>query len=114
MEEEPTTTVVVPPTTITVTPTPTPDAECTFWEEAWGRSYEIYGIGGWAEDGGKAPHDETSGCDDLTGWDWREATGDTHAKVYFNLPYTMREGCVVRAIKSAGGPKMSCESSGWG
>lgn len=110
--DEPATTI--PPTTITVTPTPTPSADCAFWNEGWGRSYEIYNIVAWVDGRGKALHGELSGCGALTGWDWREATDDSYAKVYFNLPYTMKDGCVVRAIRSAGGPKVVCEGQGWG
>ncbi|KAL4951589.1 hypothetical protein BDW69DRAFT_37651 [Aspergillus filifer] len=41
-----------------------------------------------------------------TGWEWTDATDDSYAKVSFNLPFFIAEGCVEHAIKSAGGPEL--------
>lgn len=108
----PTTTSTSTTTTAEPDPDPTPHADCAFWDEGWGWRFEIYNIYGWAEDGGKKLHKEEDGCATLTGWDWNEATEDEHAKVWFNTDFIMKEGCVERAIVSAGGPKISCDGQG--
>lgn len=48
----------------------------------------------------------------MTGWQWTAAQGTSFEKVYFNLPFFIKSGCVERAIVSAGGPKISCKGSG--
>lgn len=108
----PTTTTTPTSTTTEPEPDPKPHADCAFWDEGWGWRFEIYNIYGWAEDGGEKLHEEEDGYATLTGWDWNEATEDEYAYVYFNTDFFMKEGCVERAILSAGGPKISCEGQG--
>ncbi|KAK7414094.1 hypothetical protein QQX98_007037 [Neonectria punicea] len=99
-------------TKTTELPTPTPTADGMFWDMIFFYTFEIYNIEGWAMDGGDSLHDEERGCGALTGWDWNNATSDTAAYVYFNLPFFMKLGCVERAIVSAGGPSISCDGQG--
>lgn len=73
----------------------------------------MYNIRDWDSDDVEGDlHDEENGCGALTGWDWSDENDDHWARVWFNLPFFMKEGCVERAIVSAGGPKISCEASG--
>ncbi|KAI1464711.1 class V chitinase Chi100 [Daldinia caldariorum] len=95
-------------------PDPTPAANCDFWDEGWGWTFEVYNIRDWAADHGSSLHDEESGCGGLTGWDWHDTTATTWAYAYFNLPFFIKDGCVERAIVSAGGPKLSCNDHGLG
>ncbi|KAJ9374868.1 CAZyme family GH18 [Paecilomyces variotii] len=103
-----TATVTVTPTQ-TVVVTPAEMADCVFRDVAVAWAFEIYNIQNWATDGGKALHKQEDGCGALTGWKWHEATDTELAHVYFNLPYFIKDGCVERAIVSAGGPKLSCQ-----
>lgn len=71
--------------------------------------FEVYNFAGWSTDGGSSLHHEEKGCGALTGWVWNEQTDTHRSSAYFNLPFLMKDGCVERAIVSAGGPKLSCE-----
>jgi hypothetical protein len=72
----------------------------------------------WVSDGGAAFHKEASGCGAMTGWYFGDSTdkkqdgsgkniGTYEAQHYasFRLPITFKPECVMRAIKSAGGPE---------
>lgn len=107
-----TTTEAEPPPTTTETFTQTPEADCAFWDAGFAYEFEIYNIWNWAADGGDSLHEEEDGCGALTGWEWTDATDDYLPKVYFYLPFIMKEGCVERAIASAGGPEISCVGQG--
>lgn len=101
-----------PTTTNKATPPPAPShrASCAFWDSIYAWTFEVYNIEGWAEgDHGQGLHDNENGCGALTGWDWHEPTGDKRAFVFFVLPFWMADGCVERAIASAGGPKIQCQ-----
>ncbi|KAK1855211.1 class V chitinase chi100 [Colletotrichum chrysophilum] len=103
-----------PTTTVTVVVEPTAKADCAYWITAFGwYTFEVYNIDGWSTDGGSRLKSEEKGCGALTGWDWRERTSSKYAGAYFNLPFFMKDGCVERAIVSAGGPKLSCEFTGY-
>ena len=54
-----------------------------------------------------ALHDAIKGCGAVTGWKVKPDV-DGIFYVTFNLPLTLKNGCVERAIKSAGGPGISC------
>lgn len=101
-----------PPTTTEPPPPAVPTADCAFWDEGWGWTFEVYNINGWSTDGGASLKKQEGGCGGMTGWDWRAATSSSFAYTYFNLPFFMKAGCVERAIVSAGGPKISCEGQG--
>ncbi|KAJ8069027.1 hypothetical protein OCU04_002702 [Sclerotinia nivalis] len=118
-------TVAPSTSTITVTATPTqststttsivvvtPTADCAFWDEGWGYTFEVYNIEYWATDSGASLHKQEDGCGALTGWKWNPETSTTFAYAYFNLPFFFKDGCVERAIVSAGGPKLSCKGHG--
>lgn len=75
-------------------------------------TFEVFNIQNWALDHGSELHHQEKGCGALTGWSWTDASSTSMAKAYFNLPITMKGGCVERAIVSAGGPKISCHSDG--
>ncbi|KAK7420413.1 hypothetical protein QQX98_002836 [Neonectria punicea] len=53
---------------------------------------------------------EEEGYGALTGWHWHVTTENWGTGVAFNLPYTIKSGCVERAIVSAGGPRLECDS----
>lgn len=72
--------------------------------------FEVYNIKGWSTDGGDKLHHEEKGCGALTGWSWSDK--DSGGQAYFNLPFFIKDGCVERAIASAGGPKISCKHEG--
>ncbi|PKX96685.1 class V chitinase Chi100 [Aspergillus novofumigatus IBT 16806] len=109
-----TTTTTKSTTTTTEEPTPTPTADCMFWDSILYWTFEIYNIDGWVSDGGDSLNNEEGGCGAMTGWEFHEETSEHYAYVYFNLPFFMKEGCVERAIVSAGGPKISCKGGGVG
>ncbi|KAI1100583.1 hypothetical protein F4804DRAFT_336110 [Jackrogersella minutella] len=90
-------------TTVTVTLT----ADCAFWQDLY-YIFEIYNIAYWATDGGQKLHSEKDKCGAITGWDWYPATASLWPRVYFNIDYFIKAGCIERAIASAGGPKLSC------
>lgn len=72
----------------------------------------MYNINGWAGDGGHLLKTQEKGCGGLTGWKWH-VDNERYQHAYFNLPFTIKEGCVERAIKSAGGPGgLSCKGHG--
>jgi len=61
---------------------------------------------GWGGNNGAAFKKEVKGCGAMTGW---STTGNHDPPDFkFNLPVTIKAGCVERAIKSAGGPDISC------
>ncbi|KAI5925837.1 hypothetical protein F4810DRAFT_717475 [Camillea tinctor] len=79
---------------------------CAYTYVGINKFYMIYNILGWADDGGKNLHHQEEGCGALEGWRWRDKAfiGIHGHEVTFSLPTLMKEGCVERAIKSAGGP----------
>ncbi|KAL8997951.1 MAG: hypothetical protein Q9169_002873 [Polycauliona sp. 2 TL-2023] len=89
-----------------------PTADCEFWDQVLFWSFEIYNINGWAGEGGDALKTQEKGCGGLTGWEWH-VDDERYQRAYFNLPFTIKEGCVERAIRSAGGPEgLSCQGHG--
>ena len=48
----------------------------------------------------------------MTGWSYDQDPSGGDA--YFNLPFLIKDGCVERAIVSAGGPKIACDGKGLG
>ncbi|KAI4202073.1 MAG: hypothetical protein LQ350_002862, partial [Teloschistes chrysophthalmus] len=86
--------------------------DCAFWDEAWGWKFEVYNINGWSTEGGPKLHKEEKGCGALTGWSYNQKSSGGDA--YFNLPFFIKDGCVERAIVSAGGPKIKCHGHGLG
>ena len=96
--------------------TPTPTADCKFWDEGWGWSFQVYNIKNWNtgdEDVEDRLHDEENGCGALTGWEFNNENS-SGGEAWFNLPFFMKDGCVERAVKSAGGPKLGCDDQGFG
>jgi hypothetical protein len=77
---------------------------------AW--QFLIYNIENWAVDEGRELYKQENGCGALTEWTWASATDTDFAKVWFDLPFFMKDGCVERAIVSSGGPKIKCVHSG--
>ncbi|PTB79573.1 glycoside hydrolase family 18 protein [Trichoderma longibrachiatum ATCC 18648] len=96
-------------------PKPTPEATCEYFYGGVLYEFFIYYISGWDTDDLEGHlHDEENGCGALTGWDWDYANAKDPS-VAFNLPLFIKDGCVERAIVSAGGPKISCSMyGGWG
>ena len=89
-----------------------PTADCDFWDQVLYWQFEVYKINGWAGDGGSALRKEEKWCGGLTGWQWH-VDNDRYQHAYFNLPFTIKSGCVERAIASAGGPEgLSCTGHG--
>ncbi|KAJ4010964.1 hypothetical protein NW766_007596 [Fusarium irregulare] len=113
---QPPTTTVPPTTSNAPDPEPTPDpepepeltptADCDFWDDLTHWTFEISNIKDWADDGGDSLEHEERGCGAIAKWDWKD--GDT-LSVVFTLPFFIKEGCVERAIVSAGGPELSCD-----
>ncbi|KAF1732354.1 Killer toxin subunits alpha/beta [Beauveria bassiana] len=101
--QAPTTTVSIPPAT------KKPYARCVISDSFLFWTFSIYDIEGWATDGGKKLHKEENGCGALTGWSWQSKTDEDSTHVEFNLPFFIKDGCVERAIVSAGGPAISCK-----
>ncbi|KAJ3469378.1 hypothetical protein MRS44_003443 [Fusarium solani] len=89
-------------------PPPPPAAACVYWDNLFFFTFEIYDIKGWSNDGGKSLRKEEGGCGALTGWDYHGPTDTKDGFANFNLPTTLKAGCVERAIVSAGGPKVQC------
>ncbi|KAL8817406.1 MAG: hypothetical protein Q9223_003757 [Gallowayella weberi] len=89
-----------------------PTANCDFFDEGLFWHVEVYNINGWAGADGGSLKTQEKGCGALTGWEWHpDDSRYQHAS--FNLPFTIKEGCVERAIKSAGGPGgLSCKGHG--
>lgn len=75
-------------------------------------TYLIYDIENWATDGGRSLNHEEHGCGAMTEWTWHQETPQGYPAVAFNLPLIMATGCVERAIRSAGGPEISCQDMG--
>ncbi|KAL7946919.1 class V chitinase Chi100 [Trichoderma barbatum] len=94
------------PTSSEAPPTHTPTADCDFWDEGWGWTFEVYNIDWWSTDGDQFLEDQEKGCGALTGWEWHAGTDTSYPYAYFNLPFSIKDGCVERAIVSAGGPKI--------
>ncbi|KAL8657667.1 MAG: hypothetical protein Q9226_001697 [Calogaya cf. arnoldii] len=89
-----------------------PTANCDFWDQVLYWNFEVYNINGWAGEGGGSLKTQEKGCGGLTGWEWH-VDNERYQHAYFNLPFTIKEGCVERAIKSAGGPGgLSCKGHG--
>ena len=86
-----------------------PTGDCAFWDEALFWTFEVYNINGWAGNDGDSLHHQEDGCGDLTGWEWNTGDSGSGQHAYFNLPFFIKDGCVERAIASAGGPSgLSC------
>ena len=98
--------------TPTHSPPPKPTADCKFWDEGWGYTFEVYNIQGWSNDGGDALEQQEDGCGALTGWSYDHTNSGGDAT--FNLDFFIADGCVERAVASAGGPELSCAGQGWG
>ncbi|CEJ55085.1 hypothetical protein PMG11_01362 [Penicillium brasilianum] len=98
----------------TVVSTPAPTASCAMWSEIAAYMFLIYDIDHWdvdEDDLQSKLKSEESGCGAITAWDFNTAVnGSAGAK--FNLPTLMKSGCVERAVKSAGGPSISCSGHG--
>ena len=92
----------------------TPTAECYYWTIDLYYVFEIFNINYWTSDGGDILENQENGCGDITGWEWTDATSTEDAYVSFNIDFFIKAGCVERAIVSAGGPKISCQSQGGG
>ncbi|KAL8749817.1 MAG: hypothetical protein Q9199_007462, partial [Rusavskia elegans] len=89
-----------------------PTANCEFWDQVLYWNIEVYNINGWAGDDGNSLKTQEKGCGGLTGWEWH-VDNERYQHAYFNLPFTIKKGCVERAIKSAGGPGgLSCKGHG--
>ena len=80
--------------------------------------YEIYS-NGWITDGGKALHDQVNGCTPTSVTLWGFGTNESQEKdgsaanlgtytsqylASFNIDLLFKDGCIGRAIHSAGGP----------
>ena len=103
-------------TTTTTTPliTPLPNRVQCFQEYEFADFHTILSkmTGGWVADGGKKLRKEVSGCGSMTGWHWTKDKNDGQgATVSFRTQPLMKFGCVERAIRSAGGPSVSCYAS---
>lgn len=94
-----------------------PSAQC--WLErndGWGDLFFLVGgINGWAGEDGESLKDQEDGCGILSGWEWHtgrmvEFDGRQRETEWavFGLSF-VKSGCVERAIKSAGGPDLSCQ-----
>lgn len=95
-------------------PEPKPDADCFLWDSLLAWQFAVFNIEGWAEkDSGAKLLEEESGCGALTGWTFEETDNGLH-QARFYLPFFIAEGCVERAVKSAGGPELSCQGQGMG
>ncbi|KAL2678603.1 hypothetical protein Neosp_009352 [[Neocosmospora] mangrovei] len=107
-----TSTSTTPRKTVTVTaePEPTPTAYCDVYAAGLFWYVEITRIDGWSDDDGAKLKDEEGGCGAMTGWHWYGETEQWGTSVAFNLPFTIKAGCVERAIVSAGGPKLECDT----
>ncbi|KAK3900007.1 hypothetical protein C8A05DRAFT_36365 [Staphylotrichum tortipilum] len=81
-------------------------AECAFWDYLFFWHLNIYNIisnNGWFD----RAETELRGSGALTGWEAQPRAGNTYARLWFNLPFWIKEGCMERALVSAGGPKIS-------
>ena len=86
--------------------------QCAIWPKPFWLHARIVGIPHWrgwsVEEVEMTLHNEEKGCGALTNWKHGvdECTG--MAWVTFNLPTWSKEGCVERAMQSAGGPLIEC------
>ncbi|KAI1495670.1 hypothetical protein F5X99DRAFT_425846 [Biscogniauxia marginata] len=85
---------------------PRPEAGCIIEDVVVAYHFLVYGIKGWAYDGGNKLKSEEEGCGALTGWKW--SSKDLGGEASFLLPILIKSGCVEDAIVSAGGPRISC------
>jgi hypothetical protein len=84
-------------------------ADCVQSYAAFFLHYRIWALGkSWGTEDGAKLKEELSGCGAITSWD--TYTGTDH-NYELNLPVTIAAGCVERAIKSAGGPDISCRKA---
>ncbi|KAL6867178.1 glycoside hydrolase family 18 protein [Trichoderma novae-zelandiae] len=109
---EPTTTEITPTETTTEGPTSTVgpnELVCGYaYYFALLRFDIIKLVGDWVwDDEGEKLKDELKGCGALTAWEWFKRDDGTR-EARFNLPIFLTGGCVESAIKSAGGPAISC------
>ncbi|KAI0388368.1 hypothetical protein F5Y17DRAFT_453111 [Xylariaceae sp. FL0594] len=99
----------------------TPEARCEVWDYPLWYKVEIWTNDFTAGDNGEGLKKEEKGCGAMTAWKVEEITeggqpsadGDwTATRHYsFTLPWTVKAGCVERAIASAGGPSgLQCDS----
>ncbi|UKZ51070.1 hypothetical protein TrVGV298_004825 [Trichoderma virens] len=118
--ESPTTTTLEISTTSEITSTPseeasseptqTPEVTCgiALYPPLMWRLDIIDMTGSWVwDDEGKNLQSEIKGCGAMTGWEWFKRKDGTR-ECRFNLPLIIKEGCVERAIASAGGPDIDC------
>lgn len=100
-------------TTAEASPTPTLRADCLIYDAEFFYGFSVINIEGWGDGDGARLHHEEDGCGALTGWVWRTAAENNgDASAVFNLPFFIKDGCVERAIASAGGPKIKCKGGG--
>ncbi|KAL9598709.1 MAG: hypothetical protein Q9219_004322 [cf. Caloplaca sp. 3 TL-2023] len=122
VSESPTPTITPAPTEVTIfttytstfTPVINPDyVECYQEDEIlFFQTWLTKMTGPWIADGGKKLRSEVSGCGSMTGWHWTKDKNDGQgAAVTFRTQPLMKFGCVERAIRSAGGPKVACYGS---
>ncbi|TEY86654.1 hypothetical protein BOTCAL_0004g00080 [Botryotinia calthae] len=86
----------------------TPTVVCDYYDEGWGWTFKLTDIEYWSTDGGAALKKQEDGCGDVTGWSYTDATSSETAYASWNIDFFIKDGCVERAIVSAGGPKISC------
>ncbi|KAF6808853.1 class V chitinase chi100 [Colletotrichum plurivorum] len=90
----PATTTTKTTTKTTEPPKATATPRCTFGDNILYWRFGVYQISGWGGDKGQRPESPSD-------WAW----------CAFDLPFFMKEGCIKRAIKSAGGPQLACEGT---
>lgn len=78
----------------------------------WGYTFKVYHIENWSADGGSSLRHQRSECGILTGW--LQGIDPSGRQADFNLPFSIRRGCVERAIVSARGPRILCLYQGLG
>lgn len=101
-------------TTTVIVPGPEPPrAKCDYWYALSLLHFRISGIKNWGEeDRGRGLHDNENGCGAVTGWSWYTLMESREPVANFDLPLFIKDGCVERAIASAGGPKIPCQYNG--
>ncbi|KAL7930240.1 glycoside hydrolase family 18 protein [Trichoderma chlorosporum] len=91
-------------------PTQTPEAKCgiaLYPPLMWRLDIaDMKGSWVWGDEG-ETLKNEIKGCGAMTGWEWFRRDDGTR-ECRFNLPLTIKKGCVERAIASAGGPDIDC------
>lgn len=90
-------------------PTQTPAANCAYSYDLFLYRFWISNmVGSWVlDDEGEGLKHALKGCGAVTGWEWFKRDDGTR-EGRLNLPLFIKEGCVERAIASAGGPKLEC------